>query len=474
MFYTKRTANMMNTGNQETKASADKQIQPEQEDRATMSSTSFVGLKPNDVLLGRGSGTNHKTGNIRFRQIVWETYLDCVSSDVRPAGELPAAIKNRVAKDVLQTIKASEGRFLRKISDPSGQGSLVQGDHPRVYYKEISDKEALEKIKQTLRFQIEDRIEGRPRRRSSSMVEGPIPSLQPAVHFPHNPSLRDAATAAAMFPVAASPPAPTRKRTADQVHLIDDHLLRLISRRRLSDLFQGDGSFLCKAKNEENHTTEKCLKRDLLKPSNNTRTSGLIPSRAMAAAWDNGSHVPNSSMVCGSSLLPPTTKPSNDPVRGSPHLLHPSMALRYLASAAAPNLPNLIPAAGLPWGTTTKDGGKESAPHLSPALPQDCGSSSGAALPEQSSLNDISGLLLLSQLSSKGGIAAALGTTGTSSATPKASAPTAMSTDTTCQLELEACIHRERLQLALDRIRTKRLITELLEQHHQQQQRRSV
>lgn len=98
---------------------------------------------PQDVLLGRGGGTNNHAGNIRFRQLVNEhkiRYLACSKVD-----------KPKVARDVVELWRSMTppGRFLaRKDETKRGPGSIRSTEN--VWY-EVSDKKAREKASQCLR-----------------------------------------------------------------------------------------------------------------------------------------------------------------------------------------------------------------------------------------------------------------------------------------------------------------------------------
>jgi hypothetical protein len=90
----------------------------------------------NDVMLGRGGGTNTHMGNIHFRQLVREHKHSYITAS--------KAEKPKVAMLVVQAWRALEppGRFLAK-SDPS------MGDDS--YWHDVGDKEARKKASQCLR-----------------------------------------------------------------------------------------------------------------------------------------------------------------------------------------------------------------------------------------------------------------------------------------------------------------------------------
>jgi hypothetical protein len=191
-----------------------------------MNSTT-LGLNPNDVLMGRGSGANLKQGNIRFRQLVWDRYDAEMARVECKTMEAVASVKIKVAHDVLQDIQSKGGRFLRKVLKPaqvkqdgSGEDSKGRKVEREIVYEEVSDKDATEKIKQTLRFQIERH---KAFRSGSSRGEDPT-----GLSFP------PAISAASPFPDQA--PA-----TGNVILLpsIDDRLLQVISQARISRLLQG-------------------------------------------------------------------------------------------------------------------------------------------------------------------------------------------------------------------------------------------
>ena len=83
-----------------------------------------------DVLFGRGGGTNHHAGNLRYRELISSHRQDYVQVAIKSE-------KANVSRRVVKAIKAGNGRFLRK------------GDDGR--WHEVSDKEAVDKASQALR-----------------------------------------------------------------------------------------------------------------------------------------------------------------------------------------------------------------------------------------------------------------------------------------------------------------------------------
>lgn len=138
-----------------------------------------VGLRPTDILLGRGSGANQSEGNTQFRNTVWDTFKEYLlehrkkeattgggeNTTIEDTDEalfrpLDAATKNQLARRILHKIHANNGRFLRRLSRLEAQrvvlGEAIAGEANSMYV-EITSKKAVEKIKQSLRFQIDQR-----------------------------------------------------------------------------------------------------------------------------------------------------------------------------------------------------------------------------------------------------------------------------------------------------------------------------
>jgi hypothetical protein len=144
-------------------------------------------LTENDVLMGRGSGPNGNTGNIRLRKLVWQVYLDELrasdpryngfSFDKKMQGTFPLplpAVKWRIRKQVMKVLQARGAKFLRGVSQErvvalsSLKGGrkkqatmfLVRNGHrPSFYAIEATTQEAKNKIRQALRFQLDRRGE---------------------------------------------------------------------------------------------------------------------------------------------------------------------------------------------------------------------------------------------------------------------------------------------------------------------------
>jgi hypothetical protein len=143
------------------------------------------GLRAHDVLLGRGSGPSQYKGNVRFRCVVWETFQDYLQGEqarhYRGGGKqdslLPASVnaatKARLCRLVREKVTRLQGRFLQKVTLCSAESTdadscLIcvhhnQDEHgkgPQVttYYKIADEKLVLNKIKQTLRFLLDQKF----------------------------------------------------------------------------------------------------------------------------------------------------------------------------------------------------------------------------------------------------------------------------------------------------------------------------
>ncbi|KAG7342411.1 hypothetical protein IV203_007504 [Nitzschia inconspicua] len=156
-----------------------------------------------DILLGRGSGPNMQRGNMNLRKLVWQVYIDelraaapryqgfsfTTGNDGKTSAfPLPvSAVKSRICKEVLSIIKARNGKFLKKVSLDSSQseGSKSTADkstvylirnhnYPSCYAVEVSKQEAKDKIRQALRFQMDQRPKREREIRSST---SPVESL---------------------------------------------------------------------------------------------------------------------------------------------------------------------------------------------------------------------------------------------------------------------------------------------------------
>lgn len=109
---------------------------------ADYSTSSIVRPSGNDILCGRGGGTNAHPGNIKFRKLVAAhklRYLAASKSD-----------KPGVARDVVREWRAMDppGRFLAKMD---GKNIRNPDDEAPVLWYDVGDKKAREKASQCLR-----------------------------------------------------------------------------------------------------------------------------------------------------------------------------------------------------------------------------------------------------------------------------------------------------------------------------------
>lgn len=105
-------------------------------------------VNPNDVLSGRGSGSNDNEGNIKFREMVAQRKNEYISTRNREA-------KANIAQEIVNTVLHAQGRFLKKI-----EGSdLKNMRFPRntELYQIVDPETAMEKTKQALRQNREKR-----------------------------------------------------------------------------------------------------------------------------------------------------------------------------------------------------------------------------------------------------------------------------------------------------------------------------
>jgi hypothetical protein len=102
-------------------------------------SSQLMELTDQDVLLGRGTGPNECQGNIRFRALVRQVLQRADLS------KLDGRLKALLAKEILDSVKSRNGRFLRaNFQEATGRRSYV----------EVPNAMALDKIKQSFRHQL--------------------------------------------------------------------------------------------------------------------------------------------------------------------------------------------------------------------------------------------------------------------------------------------------------------------------------
>ena len=128
-------------------------------------------LTPNDVLFGRGSGPNDHEGNIKFRDMVASRKSEYLATNHRQT-------KAKIAKEIVDSVFACNGRFLKKLEPPEVQelGFDTRND----YYTLVDDDTIMEKAKQALR---------QNREKGSSTTQGslsPKPNRQASNPLPIN------------------------------------------------------------------------------------------------------------------------------------------------------------------------------------------------------------------------------------------------------------------------------------------------
>ena len=114
-----------------------------QEKKKTKMADQYVTVvTPNDVLFGRGSGPNDHEGNIKFRDLVAQRKAEYMATNHRQT-------KAKIAKAIVDTVFASQGRFLKKLenSDLLKLGFQQGMD----VYQVVDDDTVMEKAKQALR-----------------------------------------------------------------------------------------------------------------------------------------------------------------------------------------------------------------------------------------------------------------------------------------------------------------------------------
>jgi hypothetical protein len=119
---------------------ASKMSPPTARKQASYDEDVVTGLKPDDVLLGRGIGPNEHQGNVKFREIVSSLRSEYLATNKRKA-------KDKIAHKAIQIIKTRKGRFLRKMNEPASKHVGAKD-----VYVIADEKTAVEKTKQALRF----------------------------------------------------------------------------------------------------------------------------------------------------------------------------------------------------------------------------------------------------------------------------------------------------------------------------------
>ena len=109
-----------------------------------------------DVLLGRGTGPNEHEGNIRFRLLAAETLKTFSDSTTSPSMKMN---KTKLAKKILEAVKARGGRFLRKLSKDEvasfrrKEKDTTEEKRSKDMFVVVPYEVALDKAKQSFRHQ---------------------------------------------------------------------------------------------------------------------------------------------------------------------------------------------------------------------------------------------------------------------------------------------------------------------------------
>jgi len=103
----------------------------------------ITALKPNDVLLGRGRPTVRFQGNIRFRKLIQNRMKEYTSTCRHVS-------KDEIAQEIVETIRARDGQFLRKVelSAEFQELGLPQGVEAWI---RVDRQAAINKVKQAFR-----------------------------------------------------------------------------------------------------------------------------------------------------------------------------------------------------------------------------------------------------------------------------------------------------------------------------------
>jgi hypothetical protein len=99
----------------------------------------------NDVLLGRGTGPNEHIGNVRFRSLVRASIQTPVFFSPTPDGKL------ELAKKIVNTVKARNGRFVKRVNTRNTCGDI---------FVEVPERVSLDKTKQSFRHQLRSSSRG--------------------------------------------------------------------------------------------------------------------------------------------------------------------------------------------------------------------------------------------------------------------------------------------------------------------------
>jgi hypothetical protein len=121
----------------------------------------MITITENDVLAGRGTGSNQFIGNIKFRALVETRKKEYVTQNKHK-------VKKKIATEILSQIHQNGGRFLKLIEDSAEADDVVENG----IWIEESEKEALDKIKMCLRQKAKDLVGTKKRDRGMFLDQG--------------------------------------------------------------------------------------------------------------------------------------------------------------------------------------------------------------------------------------------------------------------------------------------------------------
>jgi len=145
----------------------------------------ITSLTDADILLGRGAPVQRREANRRFRELVLEHKPSYDASGKH-------AVKDDIARQILDTISSSGGRFVRQIETKEERRKLGVPNDVSDAWVVISDDLAREKCKQTLRDAIPYSPSARKaattgkKRKSRTLNQHSSPSSQTAKQLDSN------------------------------------------------------------------------------------------------------------------------------------------------------------------------------------------------------------------------------------------------------------------------------------------------
>ena len=136
---------------------------------------------PHDVLCGRGGGTNHHSGNIKFRRLIQEHKQRYLSAS--------KVEKPHIAREVVQLWRALDppGRFLAQPTTPQNPGRRRRSGSLKAIgntWYDVGNDKAREKVSQCLRERFHERRQSRPNNNNNNNEnkKKSVPALQPTVN----------------------------------------------------------------------------------------------------------------------------------------------------------------------------------------------------------------------------------------------------------------------------------------------------